>query len=188
MEWIIEPHPAKLEAEFTDAGGVGREMPSVLESASIRAVSPMENAVTIQDFMPWATIAAITIGIVWIVIQNVSSKLSTQIEAVGKVGEANIVRMEAAIQAGAKEQESSIARMEAVVQAGAKEQEANIVRMETSIQAGAKEQESNIARIEAAIQAGAKEHEQFRSDIKDTNRRLDNLYSLMLDRLPAKSG
>ena len=127
-------------------------MLSVLESASIRTVPPMENAMTIQDFMPWATIAAITIGIVWIVIQNVSSKLSTQIEAVGKVGEANIARMEA------------------------------------SIQAGAKEQASNIARIEAAIQAGAKEHEQFRSDIKDTNRRLDNLYSLMLDRLPAKDG
>ena len=148
--------------------GVGREMLSVLESASTCVVPTMENTMTIQDFMPWATIAAITIGIVWIVIQNVSSKLSTQIEAVGKVGEANIARIETSIQAGAKEQES------------------NIARIETSIQAGAKEQASNIARIEAAIQAGAKEHEQFRSDIKDTNRRLDNLYSLMLDRLPAK--
>ena len=65
----------------------------------------MEPAVTVQDFLPWGTLAAITIGIVWIVIQNVSSKLSSQIEAVGKVGESSIARIEAAIQAGMKEHE-----------------------------------------------------------------------------------
>ncbi len=99
----------------------------------------MEPAMTIQDFLPWVTFAALTIGILWIVIQNVSSKLSSQIEATN-------------------------VRIEAVGKVG----------------------ESNITRIEAAIQAGAKEHEQFRSDIKDTNRRLDSLYSLMLERIPAK--
>ncbi|MCY4277361.1 MAG: hypothetical protein OXE81_05935 [Gammaproteobacteria bacterium] len=89
---------------------------------------------TIQDFLPWATLAAITIGIIWIVIQSISSKLSAEIEKVGKIGEANITR------------------------------------------------------IEAAIQAGAKEHEQFRSDVKNINHRLDNLYTLLLDRLSTKDG
>jgi len=72
----------------------------------------MEPALTVQDFLPWATLAAITIGIVWIVIQNVRSKLSSQIEAtnarieaVGHVGESSIARIEAAIQAGTKEHE-----------------------------------------------------------------------------------
>jgi len=65
----------------------------------------MEPALTVQAFLPWGTLAAITIGIVWTVIQNVSSKLSSQIEAVGKVGESNIACIEAAIEAGTKEHE-----------------------------------------------------------------------------------
>ena len=114
----------------------------------------MEPAVTIQDFLPWATLAAITIGIVWIVIQNVSSKLSSQIEATNARIEATNVRIEA-----------TNVRIEAVGKVG----ESSIARIEAAIQAGTQEHEQFRSDIKQANR-----------QIADTNKRLDDLFQHLL--------